>query len=205
MEFYEVIEKRKSIRDFADKKPDQEKVNKILETGIKAPSYNHKREWDFLLINDLQNRLKIIEAEGIDGKITTSGMKSLLASEDEYMIEMYLDAVPKQKRMLLEAPELLMVVYEPKTKVSASRNVYDLNCLASAWCCIENILLAITAEGLYGVTYIPQETERLKKEFQIPEDLEIAALIPFGYKSEEAKIIKQNDVNLNDKIHFEKW
>lgn len=205
MEFYQVVEKRKTIREFSDEKVERQTILKILETGIKAPSYNHKREWDFLLIDDHKSRLKITELEDINGKISAKGMKALLELEDEYMIEMYLDAIPKQRRMLLEAPELLIVVYKPKTKIRESKTVYDLNCLASVWCCIENILLSLAAENLYGATYIPQNAELIKSEFGIPAELEIAAIIPFGYKLDEAKILNQNSINLEDKIHINVW
>ncbi len=43
MEFYEVIEKRRSIREFQEKEIEQEKLIKILNAGLKARSSNHQR------------------------------------------------------------------------------------------------------------------------------------------------------------------
>lgn len=57
MEFIEVIGKRRSIRDFSQEKVRPEIVEKALEAGLKAPSYNHLKEWDFILVNDAQTRL----------------------------------------------------------------------------------------------------------------------------------------------------
>ncbi|NIU82351.1 MAG: nitroreductase, partial [Candidatus Korarchaeota archaeon] len=59
--------------------------------------------------------------------------------------------------------------------------LYDLNDMASVWMCIENILLAMAAEGLYGVTSVPRETHLLKKILGIPDGYEVAAAIPIGY------------------------
>ncbi len=44
MEFYEAIEKRRTIRDFEDKSVDMEIIKRILSAGLKAPTNNHLRE-----------------------------------------------------------------------------------------------------------------------------------------------------------------
>jgi nitroreductase len=83
------------------------------------------------------------------------------------------------------------------------KTLYDLNCFASVWACIENILLAMAREGIYGVTYIPNETASLKKVLNIPEDYEIATIIPIGYPKQY--LIKQKLVSLPEKIHVNTW
>ncbi|MFH0735855.1 MAG: nitroreductase family protein [bacterium] len=205
MDFYEVINKRRTIRSFSDDKVPEETIIKVLDAGIKAPTHNHLREWDFILIKDPKVRLNIVKAEGIPENIVISNFEESFSNIDNIAKEMYLDAIPKQKSMLVKAPELLVIVFKPKTKIKDSNSVYDLNCLSSAWCCIENILLALAAEDLYGVTYIPQKGDEIKQVLGIPPHLEIAALIPFGYKAKDLKIISQKSINLKEKIHFDKW
>lgn len=107
--------------------------------------------------------------------------------------------------MLLAAPRLIVVVYKPKTPVTVSTRVYDLNGLASVWCCIENILLAMAAEDLYGVTYVPQNTAGVKAVLGIPEHLEVAAIIALGYRAEDARIPRQKVVVLTDRVHHDRW
>lgn len=205
MEFYEVVEKRRTVRSFAEKGVPEDKIIKVLEAGIKAPTYNHLREWDFILVKDMYVRMDIVKAEGIPDSLNMPVLEKSFSNSDSLLKEMYLDAIPKQKSMLLKAPELLVVVFKPKTKVEESKKVYDLNCLASAWCCIENILLALAEENLFGVTYIPQKTDQIKKVLSIPDQLEVAAIIPFGYKEDEINVISQKQVNLKEKIHFNRW
>lgn len=205
MEFYEAVEKRRSIRNFSDAKVSKEKIIKILKAGLSAPTYNHMREWDFILIKDETTRFSIVKAEGIPDINNMPQFEQSLAGYDPLSREMYLDAIPKQKSMLIRAPELLAVTFKPKTTVEKASRVYDLNCLASVWCCIENILLALTAEDLCGVTYIPQKTAKVKEVLGIPDAMELAALIPFGYPAETVKLIPQKNIRLNEKLHFEKW
>ncbi len=205
MEFYETTEKRRTVRTFADTLIAKEKIVRVLQAGLSAPTYNHLREWDFILIKDQETRFNIVKAEGIPDINNMPQFEQSLAAYDSLSKEMYLDAIPKQKSMLIRAPELLAVVFKPKTPVETANRVYDLNCLASVWCCIENILLALTAEDLCGVTYIPQKNVKVKEVLGIPEHLELAALIAFGCKAEDAKLIPQKKVYLKDKFHLDHW
>lgn len=205
MEFYEVINKRRTVRSFSDAKVPEDIIFRVLEAGIKAPTYNHLREWDYILVSDPDIRMDVVKAEGIPDINDIVLLNDNFEQHDSVAKEMYLDAIPKQKSMLLKAPELLVLVFKPKTRIKESSCVYDLNCLSSAWCCIENILLALAAEDLFGVTYIPQKTDEVKKVLGVPEQLEIAALIPFGYKEKELRILPQKSIDLKQKIHLNKW
>ncbi|EKE26419.1 MAG: Nitroreductase [uncultured bacterium (gcode 4)] len=204
MEFNQVIELRRTIRDFSTKEVPFEIIQRSLEAGIKAPSYNHLREWDFIMVNEPKLRLALTQTEEMIEEVS----KDLIKAFDDYervAREMYLEAIPKQKRMILEAPELLIVVYKPKTQVFDSKRIYDLNCLASIWCCIENILLSMADNNVFGVTFIPKNTDAVKAILNIPKELEVAAIIPFGYKAENSKVINQKDIDLNTRVHFDRW
>jgi nitroreductase len=115
----------------------------------------------------------------------------------------YLAALPVQRRMLTSSPELLIVCFRMRKTLKECKTLYELNAFASVWACIENILLAMTAEGLCGVTFIPRETTLLKKMLDIPNDYEVAVLIPIGYPQEY--FVKQRLLSLQEKIHYDKW
>lgn len=205
MEFKEVIEKRRTIRDFQDKEVPMSIVESAITNGFKAPTYNHLRAWDFIVINNLVEKQQLIEAENIGKEIDVKALEIQFENEDIIKKEMYLEAIPKQKRMILSAPTVVVVIFKPKTKVAEAKRIYDLNCLASVWTCIENFLLSLAENDVYGVTYIPQNIEILKAKLGIPDELEIAAIIPIGYKAENAKILKQKSIDIRERIHFNKW
>jgi hypothetical protein len=96
-------------------------------------------------------------------------------------------------------------VYKPKTQVKDSKRVYDLDCLASVWCCIENMLLSFAEDDVFGVTFIPQNTPKVKEVLGIPAQLEVAALIPFGYKVKGANDVPQKEVKLEERKHIDKY
>ena len=204
MELIEVIRKRRTVRDFSQQKVAAEIIEDALDAGLKAPSYNHLKEWYFILVKDPNTRVALTQTEKMVDHATDE-LKQSLESYDALVKNMYMDAVPKQRKMILSAPELLVVVYKPKTLVSVSQRVYDLNCLASVWCCIENILLSFADRDVYGVTFIPQNTGAIKKVLDIPAELEVAAIIPFGYPATDAKVYPQKEVKLVDRLHINNW
>ena len=205
MELKEVIEKRRTIRDFENKEVPASIIEYAIENGFKAPTYNHLRDWNFIIINSEEAKLKLIASENLDKPIDTNELEILFKNEETIMKDMYLDAIPKQKRMLLDAPSVVIVIYKPKTRIENIKSIYDVNCLASVWTCIENFLLSLAEHDVYGVTFIPQNIEIIKQELGIPYELEIAAIIPIGYKADNAKILKQKTINIAERIHCEKW
>ena len=204
MELIEAIKQRRTVRDFSIDVVPLEIIEKALMAGLMAPSYNHLKQWDFILVKEQSIRLALTQTEEMIEKVTDE-MKQTFNDHDTLAKGMYLEAIPKQKRMILTAPELLVVVYKPKTQVSESKIIYDLNCLASVWCCIENILLSLTENQVFGVTFIPKNTYAIKKLLSIPQELEVAAIIPFGFKDSNAKIIPQKSVELKSRLHISNW
>lgn len=205
MEFKDVINKRRSVRDFQDARVPETIIMNAIENAFKAPTYNHLREWNFIIVRSLESKLKLIKSEQLEKAIDIKELEFIFRNDDSIMREMYLDAIPKQKQMILEAPVVVAVVYKPKTRVEEAKKIYDLNCLASVWACIENFLLSLVEYNVYGVTFVPQNIDNIKLELGIPPELEVAAIIPIGYKAPKAKTLRQKEVNIQERIHQEVW
>jgi nitroreductase len=206
MEFYEVIKKRRTIREYSSRPIEQEKLLRVLEAGLCAPTHNHLRQWEYVLVSDMAVRYAIVDiGEGLRDNVDIGELSKQFDDDEPSVKELYLKAIPLQKKMILMAPELLVICYKRSRPIKDCIAVYELNSFASVWCCIENILLAMTAEGLYGVTYIPQNTERIREILCIPDDYEIPVLLPLGYPSEDTKGIPQRPMSLNEKLHYNKF
>ena len=205
LSFYEVIHERRSVREFQPRPIEAEKLLRVLGAGLKAPSHNHLREWEFIFVRDVEQRMKVVEcgakAENVTSK--TELEETTKDMTDELQKKMYLQALPVQKKMLMNSPELLVICFRMRKPLKECKSIYELNSLASVWTCIENILLAMTAEGLYGVTYVPQATSSLKKILDLPRDYDIAAIIPIGYPAHYSVV--QKPVEVEEKIHYDRW
>jgi nitroreductase len=203
LDFYEVVSKRRTVRQFQSKPVEEEKILRALEAGTKAPSHNHLREWEFILMKDFKQRERVIDLGGTARDYVDTEVKEMTRRMSDWEREAYLKALPVQRRMLMSSPELLIVCFRMKKPLNECTTLYELNNFASIWACIENILLAMAAEGLYGVTFIPRKTVALKKLLGIPDDYEVATMIPIGYPSEY--FVKQKPVSLKEKVHYDKW
>ena len=205
MDFYEAVNKRRSVREFQSGPVEELKIRRALEAGLKAPSHNHLREWEFILVKDPAQRRKVVELGARARNVTNEHelQDATRGYTDKLQKEMYLKALSVQKRMLLSAPELLVACFRMRKPLKECETLYDLNCFASMWACIENILLAMSAEGLYGVTYVPNGTTSLKEVLGVPEDYEIATLIPIGYPANY--FVEQKPLSVEERIHINKW
>ncbi len=205
MEYYEVVRKRRTVREFDARPVEAEKIQRVLEAGLKAPANAHLKDWEFILLRDPENRRRALvdalKARDLNDK---NGIEELIKTMPyEELKVVYRKSLPLQLTMMLEAPELIIVCYKMRKPLSEVNTLFELNNLASVWCCIENIVLAMAAEGLYGCTYSPYNTAGLKEYLRVPKDMEIAALIPIGYPKHEPE--ERKPENLDERLHIDKW
>jgi len=120
---------------------------------------------------------------------------------------MYLDAVPKQYAMLYNAGCLILPFFRHKESLLQPKSLSSLNRFASIWCCIENILLAAAAKGIFGVTRIPlgNESEHIKNVIHHPDDYVLPCYLALGYPAKDAVINIQKESFAKDKMHINKW
>ena len=204
MEFKEVLLRRRTIRDFSTRPVAAGEIQEAVSHAFLAPSYNHLKQWYFLIVDDPEKKIRLTETEEMHDEVSGE-LEKAFRDHDPAAREMYLQAIPKQRKMILQAPLVIAAVYRPKTRVSEAVRVYDLNGLASIWCAIENFLLSLAEKDIFGVTFIPKNTDKVKKVLGIPEELEVAALIPVGYKQEGAAVPEPKKTVLEEHVKFNGW
>jgi nitroreductase len=62
MDVMEAIRRRRSIRSYAGREVEDEKLNAVLEAGRLAPSANNRQEWKFVVVKDKALRGKLSDA-----------------------------------------------------------------------------------------------------------------------------------------------
>ena len=199
MEFYEVINKRRCIRQFEDKKIPQEVLERILNAGLKAPSSNHQRQWELVVITD-KNRIKEL------AKIIKP-YPCRITDPKTPQQEMFKIAYPRQRSMIEESACVILPYFKQKYAFNSPTNSYGLMDYGATWALVENILLAATAEGLGSVVHIPvkKEPEEMKEFIKSPDNYYLPTLIMLGYASKNAEIPTQVKASVENKVHFEKW
>lgn len=208
MDFYEVIEKRRTVRDFENTDIPDEIIEKIIGAGLKAPTNDHMRDWHYIIIKDkgTASRLLDIVPKGISDEDMEKLIRDWNLSDSDQQ-EAYKNAVPKQHRMLFEASAIIILLLKQKTDILRPDNISHLNGFASIWCSIENIFLAATAEN-YGCTLrIPlgNEAEYSRSILDYPTDYFMPCFIGIGKPLKAAPKIKQKDISVKERIHWNKW
>lgn len=207
MEFYDVIDKRRTTREFLKKEVDFEIIRRILEAGNKAPIWDHNRNWQYIILRtEEEKEYAFEEARKIAGKFDA---ERYLTMPRAYQItlgqKMYAYAMPKQFSMLNDAPYVIIPLF--KAKELNGEYVSKLNPFATIWCVIENIFLAAAAEGLSCSMRIPlnKEHDIVKAKLKVPPTYMIPVFIGIGYPDPDEPQLEQYKPDLDKQIRFGRW
>ena len=207
MELYEAIYKRRTVRKFLEKEVDFDAVKRILEAGNRAPTWNHNRNWSYIVLRTEEEKAYAFEhakkiAEKFDAEKYLNAPRPYPTTLAQ---KMYAYAMPRQYTMLKDAPYVIIPVF--KSKELNGEYVSKLNPFSTIWCVIENIFLAATAEGLACSMRIPlnEKHDIVKAKLKVPPTYMIPAFIGIGYADPNEKELEQNVANLEKQLHFGKW
>lgn len=199
MEFYEVVNRRRSIRQFEDREIPREILERILGAGLKAPSSNHQRRWELLTLTEkpvILDLAKIIKP-----------YPCRITEPKTPQQEMFKIAYPRQRRMIEESACVILPLFKQKYAFENDKNGYGLMDYGATWALVENMLLAATAEGLGSVVHIPvrKEPEQIKEFLKIPDGWYLPTLVILGYASPDAEVPSQVKATVENKVRWNKW
>jgi len=168
MDFSELLDKRRSVRDFEDKEVPSELIEEIIKDAIKAPNAGNMQLWRFVVVNNREWIRRISDANkkvflaDLDANPNSpwKGYEAQFRNEDF--------------SVFFNAPALVYIVGTAKMQTI----VQDCT-LAGAY-----FMLSAAARGL-GTCWIAQgafiEDKELLAELAIPENYRIVAPIIIGY------------------------
>ena len=61
MEFYDVIEKRRTVRDFEPEDISSEVIERIISAAMKAPTNDHMRDWHFIIVKNRETIAQLLD------------------------------------------------------------------------------------------------------------------------------------------------
>ncbi len=199
MEFYEVISKRRSIRQFEGREIPREVLERILDAGLRAPSSSHQRRWELVTLTEkaiIHDLAQIVRPYPCRIKEPRTPQQ-----------EMFKIAYPRQRSMIEECACVVLPLFKQKYPMTVDKNGYGLMDYGAAWALVENMLLAATAEGLGSVVHIPvkKEPEKIKEFLKIPEGWYLPTLVILGYASPDAEVPSQVKATVENKVHWNRW
>lgn len=205
MEFDKVLEKRRTYRDYSDREVSDEILNKVIEAAFKAPTNDHLRQLEFVVVRGRENIAKVIAPLAKNMAAFKTLVHEVDESGDKDKMAMFADALPKQQKMLMESGLLILPFFRQRqSPLLRPAEQSSLNFFASAWMSMENMVLEATNHGLGCVFHIPvaDEAEKIKALVNAPEGYEFTCLFTMGYPAENAFLPKQKEIDIQKRIHI---
>ena len=184
--FKALCEKRKSVRNFADRPVSPEDIEKIKQIAYTSPYASGRKNWDIIVVDDKATIQKIAEvvrscADKLKEKLREDLIEHYITYSENFTI---FERAPVLFIPTFRiAPGLSYLVKEPDNALlqwERDGYVKSISCVAML------ILLAAESLGL-GACYMTGPLvaeEKIKKVIPIKKGREIGAIIPVGYPKE---------------------
>ncbi|MEM1526633.1 MAG: nitroreductase family protein [Ignisphaera sp.] len=183
MEVLEAIRTRRSIRLFADKPVEEEKLRLVLEAARLAPSAGNRQPWRFIVVSDPSTREEIKHIK------------------EKYRPKPKPESKLPPRRSPLETAPIIIVGCGVPSESFPGTEFWRIDVTIA----LQNLVLAAHSLGL-GTCWIGvhHEEEELKKILGIPEDARIVAMVALGYPAEEKGPVTDRKP-LENIVYRDKW
>jgi len=173
MDIIDCIKSRRSIRKFLPNKIPEPVLLEIFDAANSAPCAGNIQNWRFIITQE-EDKIKIIAKSCLDQNwIATAPAVVIVMSNNDVLEREY-----------------------------GKRGV-DLYSIQNVAMAAENLMLAAWNYGI-GSTFVGAFTEaNIRKEFRIPDDIKIHAIIPLGYPAEMPRAFGKP--SLPDTVDIEYW
>ena len=180
--FYQMMDKRRSVREYSSKPVSKEVIQNIVMTASSAPSGAHKQPWFFCAVAGEELKHKIREAaeeeeyKSYNGRMSEEWLKDLEPFETDH-----------NKPFIDIAPWIIVVFKKPFDLINGEKkkNYYTNESVGIA---VGFLLAAIHNAGLVALTHTPSPMNFLEKVLKRPENEKAFLLIPVGYPVDNVEV-----------------
>lgn len=172
-EVLEAIYKRRSIRNYKDKRVSKKIIGEILKAGVMAPSAMNQQPWRFIIIQNRKIISKLAEISAIECIKNGTAKK--------YGVDF------SGEMIFYNAPVVVLVC--GKKGYEWLRDDVNL--------CVQNMFLAAYSLGLgscwIGFARCLNKNKQARKILKLPKEIEIVAPLIFGYSNQNKNIIPKRN------------
>ncbi|HKM76828.1 MAG TPA: nitroreductase family protein [Candidatus Bathyarchaeia archaeon] len=196
MRFDEVVRKRRMVRNFQRKRIPIEKIDKILNLALHAPSAGYTQGWAYVVVTDQKIRRSIGELQG----------------ESDFYAK-------RKHKFISEAPVLIVACISEKLYHDRYREPdklksdgQEIEWTVPFWyfdiggaCTI--ILLATVNEGLAAAFTGIFHQQQMKELLGIPNHFLPIGVVSIGYPKKDVKSssLRRGARSRKDVIHYDRW
>lgn len=178
-QFYELMNKRRSVRFFSNKDIPIEIINNCIKTASTAPSGAHKQPWTFCVVSNKELKHKIRElAEQEEKKNYESRMSDKWKKDLAYL------GTNAVKEFLDIAPYLIIIFRKPYDLDENNNKHQNYYVSESVGIASGLLIAAIHQAGLVTLTHTPSPMGFLEEVLGRPKNEKAYLLLPVGYPAE---------------------
>lgn len=189
--YFELMEQRRSLRNFSSKEFPMEIVWNAIKTASTAPSGAHKQPWKFCVVRSSSMKKQIREAaekeefENYHGRMSEDWLKDLEKFDTNW------------EKPFLEIAPVLIVVFKQVYTFENDKKQKNYYVNESVGLACGFLLSALHNSGLVSLTHTPSPLNFLSKLLNRPENEKPFLLIPVGYPAENAEVpeLKRKELN----------
>ncbi len=182
-EFYEHMDKRRSLRFFKDQDVPFEIIENIIKTASTAPSGAHIQPWTFAVVRDPEIKKQIRIAAEKEEKIS---YETRMTEEWKKALE---PIGTDWRKPFLETVPYLIIAFKQRYGVNedgSKKTHYYVN--ESVGIAVGFLISAIHNAGLCTLTHTPSPMKFLSEILNRPDNEIPFILLPVGYPAEDATV-----------------
>ncbi len=182
-QFYELMNKRRSVRFFSDKDIPLEIINDCIRTAGTAPSGAHKQPWSFCVVSNktLKHKIRML-AEEEERKNYNSRMSDKWKNDLEHL------GTNSVKEFIDIAPYLIVVFRKPYDLDENNNKHQNYYVNESVGIASGLLIAAIHHAGLVTLTHTPSPMGFLEKVLNRPKNEKAYLLLPVGYPAKNCTV-----------------
>lgn len=181
--YFEWLDKRRSVRHFSEKPIPKEVIESIVKTASTSPSGANKQPWTFCVVKSTEIKKRIREAAEKEERKSYGGRMS-----EEWLEDLKHLGTDTNKSFLETAPYLIIAfkrLFEYDESGTKHQNYYVNESVGLA-CGL--LISAIHNAGLVTLTHTPSPMRFLEKILKRPPNERAFLLLPVGYEAEKTYV-----------------
>lgn len=195
--FYDDLKRRRTIRDFSDRKPPRKVIEDCLLAAGTAPNGANMQPWHFVVVEtpEIKNQIRVEaekeEKEFYERRATEEWLKALepLGTDEE-------------KPFLEDAPYLIAIFAESYGMTEDGDKVRNYYVKESVGIATGMLITAIHNAGLASLTHTPSPMGFLNEVLDRPDNERPFLLLVVGYPDEDVKVPDITKKPLNEIATF---
>lgn len=181
--FYELMDARRSVRDFSDRPVPRPLIEAAIRTAGTAPSGAHQQPWQFVAVDDPDLKREIREAAEAEEKENYERRMS-----DEWLAALQPLGTDWQKPFLETAPWLVVCFAESYGVDAEGEKTKHYYVQESVGIACGLFIAAIHNMGLATLTHTPSPMRFLREILGRPDNERPYILFPVGYPAGDATV-----------------